>query len=139
MGVVWKCALYLKENFLIILNLVLGEGIRLESWNFSYRSLLVSEVNIWRLFCKRVLYLYKKYYMILNLVLGEGIRLEYFYTKYYMTQNWVLDERIKLESRNLLFRSLFVSVVKIWKWVWICVLYLYKILYDTKFGIGWRN
>ena len=64
--VVWKCTLYLEENFLIILKLVLGEGIRLylkesfliilklllgeairqESGNFLYRHLMLSEVKI---------------------------------------------------------------------------------------------
>ena len=37
-----------KENFLIILKLVLGEGIRLESRNLFLRSLLVSVVKIWK-------------------------------------------------------------------------------------------
>ena len=46
MEVVWKCALYLKENFLIILKLELGEGIRLESRNILFRSLMLSEVKI---------------------------------------------------------------------------------------------
>ena len=36
---VWKCDLYLNENYLIILKLVLGEGIRLESRILLYRSL----------------------------------------------------------------------------------------------------
>ena len=63
------------RNFLIILKLVLGEGIRLKSQNLLFRSLLMSVVKIWRCFDKRVLHLYTKYYMILNLVFGEGIRL----------------------------------------------------------------
>ena len=38
------------KNFLIILKLVLGEGIRLESRNFLFRSLLVSVVKKWKWF-----------------------------------------------------------------------------------------
>ena len=65
----------------------------------------------------------------------------------------MLGKGIMLESQNLLFRSLLVSVVKIWKLVWKCVLYLQehflievgvekrpiylrKLLNNTKFGIG---
>ena len=54
--------------------------------------------------------------MILKLVLGEGTR---------------------LESQNLLFRSLLVSVVKIWKLVGKCALYLLeKILIILKSVLG---
>ena len=46
----WICALYLQENLLIILKLVLGEGVRQESRTFLLRPLLVSVVKIWNWF-----------------------------------------------------------------------------------------
>ena len=36
---------------------------------------------------------------------------------------------IRLESRNLLYRVLQVSVIKMWRWLWKCVLYVYKKYY----------
>ena len=45
----WKCAIYLKENYLIILKLVLGEGIKLESRNLLFSSLLVSVEVGWEM------------------------------------------------------------------------------------------
>ena len=72
----WNCALYLQENYLIILKLVLGEGIRQESRNLFFRPLLVSVVKIWKVFWKWVLYLQENYLIILKLVLSEEIRLE---------------------------------------------------------------
>ena len=53
----WKRALYLYENFSIILNLVLDEGIRLESRNLLFRPPLESVVKVWKRFWKRALYL----------------------------------------------------------------------------------
>ena len=40
-----------------------------------------------------------------------------------------LDEGTRLESRSLLFRSLLVSVIKMWRWFWKCVPYLCKKYY----------
>ena len=95
---------FLRKLFNYI-KLELGEGIRLESRSDCQR--LRCGGGFW----KYVLYLYKKYYMILNLVLGEGIR---------------------LESQNLLFRSLFLSVV--------CLemrpIFVRKLLNNTKIGVG---
>ena len=65
----WKCVLYLYKKYYMILNLVLGEAIRMESQKLSFRSLFVSVVKMWKWFWKCALYLYKKYYMILNSVL----------------------------------------------------------------------
>ena len=50
----------------------------------------------------------RNFFIILKLVLGEGIR---------------------LKSRNLLFRSLLVSVSKMWRWFWKCVQYVYEKYY----------
>ena len=96
------CPLFVRK-YLIILKLVLGDGIRLESRNLLLRSLLVSVVKIWKWFWKCALYLIEDFLIILKLVLGEGIR---------------------PESRNMLFSSLLVSVVKIWKGGWKCAPYL---------------
>ena len=50
----------------------------------------------------------------------------------------MLGEEINLESRNLLFRSLFSSVVTIWKRVWKCALHLYLIILKLVLGEGFR-
>ena len=48
----------------------------------------------------------------------------------------MLGEEIRLESRNLLFRSILVSVIKMWRFLEMGPIFVQKILYDTKFGVG---
>ena len=52
----------------------------------------------------------------------------------------MLGEGIRLVPRNLLFRSLFLSVDKIWKWVLeMRPIFVRKILNNTKIGVGGTN
>ena len=68
------CPIFVRK-YKIILKLVLGDGIRLESRNLLFRSLLVSAVMIWKWVWNAPYICKKNYLIILKLVLGEGIRL----------------------------------------------------------------
>ena len=64
-----------------------------------------------------------------------------FVKNYLIILKLVLDEEIRIESRNLLLRSLLVSVVMILEWVWKCDLYLkekYLIILKLVLGEGIR-
>ena len=59
-----------------------------------------------------------------------------FVKNYLIILKLVLEEGIRLESRNLLLRSLLVSVVMILEWVWKCALYLKEIILKLVLGKG---
>ena len=76
MSMVLKMCPMFVRKYIIILKLVLGDGIGLESRNLLFRSLLVFVVMIWKWFLKCALYMYENYLIILKLVFVDGIRLK---------------------------------------------------------------